>query len=74
MESINTNPSIQIHQYKSINANTNTAQYIIWVKLPAIQDLFIRRFQWKAMKIVNDSSHPMSRPDRRELFVSIFGL
>jgi hypothetical protein len=35
-----------------------TAQYITRAKLPAIQDLYIRRCQRKAQNIVKDSSHP----------------
>jgi hypothetical protein len=31
-----------------------------WAKLPAIQDLYARRCQRKALKIVKDSSHPWS--------------
>ena len=35
-----------------------TVQYITGAELPAIQDLYTRRFQSKALKIVKDSSHP----------------
>ena len=35
----------------------STAQYITGAKLPAIQDLYTRRCQRKAVKIVKDSSH-----------------
>ena len=35
-----------------------TAQYITGAKLPAIQDLYTRRCQRKALTIVNDSSQP----------------
>ena len=38
-----------------------TAQYITWAKLPAIQDLYTRRCQRKALKIVKDPSHPSHR-------------
>ena len=38
-----------------------TAQYITGAKLPAIQDLYTRRRQRKALKIVKDSSHPSHR-------------
>jgi hypothetical protein len=38
-----------------------TAQYITGTKLPAIQDLYTRRCQRKALKIVKDSSHPSHR-------------
>ena len=34
------------------------AQYITEVKLPAIQDLYTRQCERKALKIVKDSSHP----------------
>ena len=37
------------------------AQYITGAKLPAIQDLYTRRCQRKAPKIVKDSSHPSHR-------------
>ena len=34
------------------------AQYITGDKLPAIQDLYTRRCQRKALKMIKDSSHP----------------
>ena len=37
------------------------AQYITGTKLPAIQDLYTRLCQRKALKIVKDSSHPSHR-------------
>ena len=37
------------------------AQYITGAKLPAIQDLYTRRCQRKALKIVKDPSHPSYR-------------
>jgi hypothetical protein len=37
------------------------AQYITGSKLPAIQDLYTRWCQRKALKIVKDSSHPSHR-------------
>ena len=37
------------------------AQYITGAKLPAIQDIYTRRCQRKALKIVKDSSHPSLR-------------
>jgi DNA polymerase elongation subunit (family B) len=37
------------------------AQYITVAKLPAIQNLYTRRCQKKALKIVKDSSHPRHR-------------
>jgi hypothetical protein len=39
----------------------STAQYITGAKLPAIQDLFTRRCQRNALKIVKDSSHTSHR-------------
>jgi hypothetical protein len=38
-----------------------TVQYIAGAKLPAIQDLYTRRCQRKALKIVKDSSDPSHR-------------
>ena len=38
-----------------------TAQYITGAKLRAIQDLYTRQCQRKALKIVKDSSHPSHR-------------
>ena len=38
-----------------------TAQYITGAKLPAIQDLYTRRSQRKAIKMVKDPSHPSHR-------------
>ncbi|CDQ88695.1 unnamed protein product, partial [Oncorhynchus mykiss] len=35
--------------------------YITGAKLPAIQDLYTRRCQWKALKIVKDPGHPSHR-------------
>ena len=43
---------------KAIQRVVRTAQYITGAKLPAIQDLYTRRCQRKALKIVKDSSHP----------------
>ena len=37
------------------------AQYITVAKLPAIQDLYTRRCQRKALKIAKDPSHPSHR-------------
>ena len=37
------------------------AQYINGAKVPAIQDLYTRRCQRKALKIVKDSRHPSHR-------------
>ena len=44
---------------KALQRVVRTAQYITGDKLPAIQDLYTRRCQRKALKkIVKDSSHP----------------
>ena len=44
---------------KALQRVVRTAQYITGAKLPAIQDLYTRRCQRKALKI--DSSHPSHR-------------
>ncbi|KAM9528748.1 uncharacterized protein ACWYII_041326 [Salvelinus alpinus] len=46
---------------KALQRVVRTAQYITGAKLPAIQDLYTRRCQRKALKLVNDSSHPSHR-------------
>ena len=46
---------------KALQRVVQTAQYITGAKLPAIQDLYTRRCQRKAHKIVRDSSHPSHR-------------
>ena len=46
---------------KALQRVVRTAQYITGAKLPAIQDLYTRRCQRKALKIVKDSSHPSNR-------------
>ena len=46
---------------KALQRIVRTAQYITGAKLPAIQDLYTRRCQRKALKIVKDSSHPSHR-------------
>ncbi|KAK6295405.1 hypothetical protein J4Q44_G00346310 [Coregonus suidteri] len=46
---------------KALQRVVRTAQYITGAKLPAIQDLYTRRCQRKALKIVKDSSHPSHR-------------
>ncbi|KAK6318552.1 hypothetical protein J4Q44_G00118430 [Coregonus suidteri] len=46
---------------KALQRVVRTAQYITGAKLPAIQDLYTRRCQRKALKIVIDSSHPSHR-------------
>ena len=42
---------------KALQGVVRTAQYITKAKLPAIQDLYSRRCQRKALKIVKDSNH-----------------
>jgi hypothetical protein len=44
--------------HKALQRVVRTAQYFTGAKLPAIQDLYTRRCQRKALKIVKDSSHP----------------
>ena len=46
---------------KALQRVVRTAQYITGAKLPAIQDIYTRRCQRKALKIVKDSSHPSHR-------------
>ena len=46
---------------KALQGVMRMAQYITGAKLPAIQDLYTRRSQRKALKIVKDSSHPSHR-------------
>ena len=43
---------------KALQRVVRTAQYITGAKFPAIQDLYTRRLQRKALKIAKDSSHP----------------
>jgi hypothetical protein len=38
-----------------------TAKYLTGAELPAIQDLYITRFERKAWKIIKDRSHPSPR-------------
>ena len=45
---------------KALQRVVRTAQYITGAN-PAIQDLYTRRCQRKALKIVKDSSHPSHR-------------
>jgi hypothetical protein len=47
--------------HKALKRVMSTAQYIPGAKLPAIQDLYTRRCQKKALKSVNHSSHPGHR-------------
>ncbi|KAK6299528.1 hypothetical protein J4Q44_G00295610 [Coregonus suidteri] len=47
--------------HKALQRVVRMAQYITGAKLPAIQDLYTRRCQRKALKIVKDSSHPSHR-------------
>jgi gmma-aminobutyric acid receptor subunit gamma len=42
---------------KTLQRVVRTAQYVTGAKLPAIQDLYTRKCQRKALKIVKDSSH-----------------
>ncbi|KAK6293211.1 hypothetical protein J4Q44_G00367120 [Coregonus suidteri] len=44
---------------KALQRVVRMAQYIIGAKLPAIQDLYTRRYQRKAQEIVKDSRSPM---------------
>ena len=46
---------------KALQRVVRTAQYITGAKLPAIQDLYTRLCQRKALKIVKDSSHLSQR-------------
>jgi hypothetical protein len=46
---------------KTLQRVVRTAQCITGVKLSAIQDLYTRRCQRKALKIIKDSSHPSHR-------------
>jgi hypothetical protein len=46
---------------KALQRVVRTAQNITGAKLPAIQDLYTRRCQRKALKMVNDPSHPSHR-------------
>ncbi|XP_036812131.1 uncharacterized protein hmgcll1 isoform X3 [Oncorhynchus mykiss] len=46
---------------KTLQRVVRTAQHITGAKLPAIQDLYTRRCQRKALKIVKDPSHPSHR-------------
>ena len=46
---------------KALQRVVRTAQYITWAKLPAIQDLYTRQHQRKALELVKDSSHPSHR-------------
>ena len=46
---------------KALQRVVRTAQYITGAKLPAIQDLYTRRCQGKALNIFKDSSHPSYR-------------
>ena len=46
---------------KALQRVVRMAQYITGAKLPAIQDLYTRRCQRKALNIFKDSSHPSHR-------------
>ena len=47
--------------HKALQRVVRTVQYITGAKLPAIQDLYTRRCQRKALKRVKYSSHPSHR-------------
>ena len=47
--------------HKALQRIVCTAQDVTGAKLPAIQDLYSRRCQRKALKMVKDSSHPSHR-------------
>jgi hypothetical protein len=47
--------------HKALQRVVRMGQYITGAKLPAIQELYNRRCQRKAHKIVRDSSHPSYR-------------
>ena len=46
---------------KALQRVVRTAQYITGAKLPALQNLYTRHCQRKALKFVKDSSHPSHR-------------
>ena len=46
---------------KALQRVVCTAQYITGAKRPANQDLYTRRCERKALKIIKDSSHPSHR-------------
>ena len=46
---------------KALQRVGRTAQYITGAKMPAIQDLYTRRCQRKALNMVKDYSHPSHR-------------
>ena len=46
---------------KALQRVVRTAQYITRAKVPAIQDLYTRRWQREALKMAKDSSHPSHR-------------
>ena len=56
--SLSLNGNCSASDRKALHRVVCTAQYITGAKLPAIQDLYTRRCQRKALKMVNDSSHP----------------
>jgi hypothetical protein len=47
--------------HTALQRGVRTAQYIPGAKVPAIQDLYTKRCQRKALKMVKDSSHPSHR-------------
>ena len=50
-----------VSNLKTLQRVVHTARYVTGAKLPAIQDIYSRRCQRKALKIVKDSSHPSHR-------------
>jgi hypothetical protein len=44
-------------EHKALQRVVRTTQHINGAELPAMQDLYIRRYQRKARKIAKDSSH-----------------
>jgi hypothetical protein len=46
---------------KALQRVVRKAQYMTGAKLPAIQDLYTRRYERKALKIAKDSSHSSHR-------------
>ena len=61
IESILTGCACSGSDRKALQRVVRTAQYLTGAKLPAIQDLYTRRCQRTALKIVKDASHPSRR-------------
>ena len=55
------NGNCSASDHKALQRVVRTPQYITGAKLPAIQDLYTRRCQRKALKMFKDSSHPSHR-------------